>query len=89
MATEVVVTLQAETFCRDFSLPADVKLKELYPRLLAALQNASSTRFVQWQGVILETEEGTLADLEATLLDYGVCTGKYLYVVEEDWSDGV
>ena len=86
---EVVVTLQADNFNRDFSLPANVKLKELYPRLLSALQNASSSRFSDWKGVLLETDEGAFIDLEATLSDYGVCTGKYLYVVEEDWTDGI
>ena len=86
---EVVVTLQSDNFNRDFLLPANVKLKELYPRLLKALQNASSTRFAEWKGVILETSDGAFTDLEATLADYGVCTGKYLYLVEEDWNDGI
>ena len=86
---EVVVTLQADNYSRDFSLPANNKLKELYPRLLSALQNASSSQFSDWKGVLLETDDGAFVDLEATLLDYGVCTGKYLYVVEEDWDDGI
>jgi hypothetical protein len=86
---DVVVTLQADNFSRDFSLPANIKLKELYPRLLAALQNASSSRFLDWKGVILETDDGAFVDLEATLADYGVCTGKYLCVVEEDWGNGI
>lgn len=89
MAGEIIVTLQADTFSRDFALPSDVKLKDLYPRLLTALQNASSSRFAEWKGVLLETEEGALLDLDATLLDYGVCTGKYLYLVEEDWINGI
>ena len=86
---EVVVTLQSDNFNRDFLLPANVKLKELYPRLLKALQNASSTRFAEWKGVMLETADGALTDMEATLADYGICTGKYLYLVEEDWTDGI
>ena len=86
---EVVVTLQSENFSRDFALPADVKLGDLYPRLLKALQNASSARFGDWRGVILETEEGAFTDLEATLTDYGVYTGKYLNLSEEDWNDGI
>lgn len=86
---EVVVTLQSDNFNRDFLLPANVKLKELYPRLLIALQNASSTRFAEWKGVILETSDGAFTDLGATLADYGVCTGKYLYLAEEDWDNGI
>lgn len=86
---EVLVTLQSDNFNRDFALPANVKLKELYPRLLNALQNISSSRFADWKGVILETEDGAFTDLEATLADYGVCTGKYLSIVEEDWNDGI
>ena len=85
---DVVVTLQTDNFSRDFSLPVDIKLKELYPRLLAALQNASSSRFSDWKGVLLEADDGALVDLEATLADYGVCTGTFLYLVEEDWNDG-
>jgi len=88
MGNEVVVTLQADAFSRDFVLPATVKLKDLYPRLLAALQNASSTRFASWKGVLLETDVGAFLDLEATLQDYGVVTGNYLNIVEEDWDDG-
>ncbi|MBE6947724.1 MAG: hypothetical protein E7454_05690 [Ruminococcaceae bacterium] len=87
--TEVVVTLQMDGFSRDFSLPADIKLRELYPRLLNALQHVSGSRFADWKGVLLKTNEGAFVDLEATLLDYGVCTGKYLVVVEEAWDDGI
>ena len=86
---EVVVTLQSDSFNRDFLLPANVKLKELYPRLLKALKNASSTRFADWKGVILKTDEGFLDDVEATLSGYGICTGNYLDLVEEDWSNGI
>lgn len=86
---EVVVTLRSDNFSRDFALPANVKLGELYPRLLKALQTASSARFADWSGVILETEEGAFTDLDATLSDYGVCTGKYLNLAEEDWSNGI
>ena len=85
---DVLVTLQTDNFSRDFMLPANIKLKELYPRLLNALQSASSTRFADWKGVILETDEGAFTDLEATLSDYGVCTGKYLNLAEEDWNNG-
>ena len=80
---DVVVTLESRNFSRDFSLPCNVQLKELYPRLLKALQYASSTRFADWRDVALASDEGVLADPEATLLDYGVCTGKKLYLVEE------
>ena len=86
---DAVVTLRADNFDRDFSIPITVRLKELYPRLLAALQNASRTRFADWKGVALESDDGVFADLDATLADYGVCTGKYLYLVEEDWGDGI
>lgn len=86
---DVVVTLQSDHFSRDFSLPVNVKLKELYPRLLNALQYVSSSRFADWNGVLLETEEGALLNLDATLADYGVCTGSILYLAEEGQGDDI
>lgn len=74
----IIVTLRAENFCRDFELPANVPLGELYPRLLAVLQKASNRVFGEWTKLILETDEGMLMDEKATLFDYGICTGCYL-----------
>ena len=86
---EVIVTLRYEKFSRDFSLPANVKLKELYPRLLKALQKASSSRFSEWKGVMLGTAEGVLSDPEGTLSEYGICTGMYLNLIEEEANNGI
>ena len=86
---DVIITLMADNFSRDFSLPANVKLKDLCPRLLNALQSSYSTRFSDWKSIVLETDEGALADYEATLADYGICTGKYLYLSEEVKQDGI
>lgn len=80
----IVVTLQAEDYCCDFELPANVVLGELYPRLLTVLQKASNRVFGGWIKLVLETEEGALLDEMATLLDYGICTGYYLSVKQEE-----
>lgn len=90
MTDQVVVTLRTEGgFCFDFELPAKVKLGELYPRLLTALKNASNRFFAEWENLLLETEEGLLVDMSATLYDYGICTGFYLNVVRRDEDDGI
>jgi hypothetical protein len=76
--------LCAENFCRDFELPTDIPLAVLYPRLLAVLQKASGRIFGTSKGVVLKTANGILRDPQATLSDYGVCTGSYLTVMQEE-----
>lgn len=83
MTEEVVVTLCSEEYSCDYSLPANVKLEELYPRLLKVLQNEISGMFKDWEEMLLQTEEGTLLDLSATLYDYGICSGYYLTIVQK------
>lgn len=84
MTTEIVVTLRMDEFCRDFELPANAILGEVYPRLLTVLQETSNRLFGDWEGVLLETEEGVLLDLTATLNDYGICDGCYLNIIREE-----
>lgn len=87
MNDAVVVTLRADRFSQDFELPANVELRELYPRLLVVLQSVSE-RFADYRGVILEVDGAGLLDRQATLADYGVRAGFYLDVVKEDKYDG-
>lgn len=84
----VVVTLKAEGFEKDVELPCRVRLGELYPRLTAALQHASGMKFGALTGVVLEKEGAGMLDLRATLLDYGVCTGSILEIVEREKYNG-
>ncbi len=86
--TEVIVTLQADNFNRDYALPANVKLKELYPRLLYVLCETARARFGNLRTFALGNENGIFLDPEATLQDYGICTGQYLFVIEGGASDG-
>lgn len=87
MKETVVVTLRAASYCQDFALPVSVPLRELYPRILDVLQNATSY-FTDYQSIILEINGAGLLDQTATLLDYGVCTGMYLDVVRKEKYDG-
>ena len=80
----VLVTLRKEDFCRDFELPAKIPLGELCPRLLVVLQKMNARVFGEWTKLVLETDEGVLQDKNATLHDYGICTGCYLSVEQED-----
>lgn len=84
MTTEIIVTLQSEGFCSDFSLPANVALGELYLRLLAALKKISPACFDEWSSILLAGQDGILADESATLFDYGVCSGWYLNVLRKE-----
>lgn len=89
MFETVIVTLRAEGgFCRDLELPAAAALGQLYPRLLAVLQRLGGSTFSQWKSLLLETEEGILLDLSATLSDYGICTGCYLTAIEGEAANG-
>ena len=83
MTDEVVVTLSSDGYICDYALPANVKLEELYPRLLNVLQSENCGIFENWKEILLQTDEGTLLDLSATLFDYGICTGYYLTVVQK------
>ena len=85
----VIVTLCAENFEKDFELPCAITLGELYPRLLAALQATSSMKFGDYRGVILEKDGAGLLERNATLLDYGICTGGILTIAREEKYDGV
>lgn len=88
MTDKIVVTLKAKDFCRDFELPWRVKLGELYPRVLNALQETSGRVFGDYSGVIFELDGCGLLDRDANLSDYGVCTGCSLTVVPEKKYDG-
>ena len=87
MPETIVVTLRTDQgFCQDFELPATVPLAELYPRLLAVLQQISHS-FFSWKGLFLETEQGVLLDPDATLYDYGICSGYDLSVIQGENMD--
>jgi len=83
MTEEVVVTLRLDGYSCDYALPANIKLEELYPRLLKVLQNEISGKLKDWEEMLLQTEEGALLDLSATLYDYGICSGYYLTIVQK------
>lgn len=84
----VIVTLRSEGFEKDMELPCKIPLEELYPRLTTALQNASTLRFGDFIGVVLEKDGAGMLTLGATLMDYGVCTGSILDVVKKEKYDG-
>lgn len=88
MAHTVLVTLRIGAFCQDYEIPDNVKLQELYPRLLAVLKK-ENMMFRSFRGIILELDGAGLLDTTATLADYGVCTGYYLDVVKEEKYDGL
>ena len=83
MSEVVTVTLQTKQgFCLDFDLPATIPLSKLYPRLLAVLQQTGNACFSGWNQLFLQTHEGVLSDLDATLYDYGICRGQYLTIIQ-------
>lgn len=88
MNDTIIVTLRSRDFEKDFELPCRIPLRELYPRLTAALQKTSLMKFGNYTGVILEKDKAGLLKKEATLLDYGVVTGTLLDVVDEKKYDG-
>ncbi len=83
----VIITLRAKDFEKDYELPCTIPLSELYPRLIVALQETSSMRFGNYSGVVLEQKGAGMLDLNASLLDYGVCDGLYLDIVEKRKDD--
>ena len=86
----VLVTLQAEGFSKDFSLPADTALADLYPRLLSALRNVDEQHvFADYTRIVLESEDGGLLNESATLADYGVRDGWYLSIASKERYDGI
>lgn len=88
MNDTIIVTLKAEGFEKDFELPCRVPLHELYPRLDAALQKVSPTKFGDYTGVILEKDAAGLLKENATLSDYGIVTGSILDIVKKEKYDG-
>lgn len=88
MNDTIIVTLRSKDFEKDFELPCHVPLRELYPRLTAALQKTSSMKFWDYTGVILEKDEAGLLKENATLSDYGIVTGGTLDVVRKEKYDG-
>lgn len=88
MVDMVAVTLRAGEFSCDFELPNHVKLCELYPRILAALQKTNMRVFGEYNEIILETDGCGMLDLSATLRDYGICSGYDLDVVRKEKYDG-
>lgn len=89
MAETVIVTLQAgEEFHGDYELPANVPLRDLYPRLLKVLQKTKEKFFWDYSAIVLELDGAGLLDESTTLLDYGVSTGSYLEVAKKEKYDG-
>lgn len=83
MNDQVLVTLCFGQTERDYALPLSTPLAELYPRLLAVLQNSDSNMFRRATAICLQREDGYLADKNAALLDYGVKNGSRLTVCVE------
>ena len=81
MNNTIIVTLRASGFEKDFELPSNVRLRELYPRLTNALQSTSPKCFGDYDTVLLELNDSALLSEEATLSDYGICTGSILTVI--------
>lgn len=81
MNNTIIITLKANGYEKDFELPSNVKLRELYPRLTSALQFTSPKYFGDYETVLLEREDSALLNGDATLSDYGICTGSTLKVV--------
>lgn len=81
MKNTIIVTLESSGYEKDFELPSKVKLRELYPRLTNALQSTSPKFFGDYEAVLLELDDSVLLNEDATLSDYGVCTGKTLKIV--------
>ena len=88
MNNEVMVTLRAEGFSKDFILPTDVPLCELYPRLHKVLVAVNQRHFGGYSGVVLESEGAGLVNLRATLHDYGIRIGAYLDIAEKEKYHG-
>ena len=88
MRDRIIITLRAGSFEKDFELPSRIPLRELYPRLTAALQKTSPMKFGDYTGVILEKEEAGLLSDDATLSDYGIVTGETLDIVRREKYDG-
>ena len=88
MKDAVAITLKTDNFSRDFELPWSVELGELYPRVLKALQETSGSVFGKYTGIVFELDGCGLLDRNASLSDYGVCTGCSLTVVPEKKYDG-
>lgn len=83
MKGQVLITLCFDQVERDYALPSNIPLSELYPRLLAVLQNSDSEVFQGATAICLQREDGYLIDKNATLLDYGVKNGIRLTVCVE------
>ena len=89
MNNTAVVTLRSKGFAKDFALPCNIKLDELYPRLTNALRSASPKVFGDYESVFLKLDDSALLDTDATLFDYGVCSGKILTVVGHSKSNRI
>ena len=88
MAETAIVTLRLESYCKDYELPVKVPLGELYPRLLTVLQEKSS-RFGEYNNIVLEYRKCGMTDKTATLADYGVVSGVYLDIAREEEYHGI
>lgn len=83
MSDVIIVTLYADGFEKDLELPWKVALGELYPRLHEVLKQIRPSLFSQYSGIILEKDGKGMLKENATLADYGICTGACLDVVGE------
>ena len=85
---EIIVTIRDGDNGQDYALPADMPLKELYPRLHQILTvNRKVLR--DCSGIVLEFNGGGMLDGNATLADYGVCSGSFLDVAGKEKYDVV
>ena len=80
----VVVTIACEKKERDYELPCLVRLKELYPRILAVMREDNPGAFDGTRAIVFRRTDGFLCDPEATLADYGVQTGAKLELIREE-----
>ena len=84
MGEQILVTLRAENFERDYELPANTTLQDLYPRILAALKKTSPRTFGDYSEIVLESRGAGLLKMDASLVEHGVRTGYILDVVRKE-----
>ena len=76
----ILLTLRCGPFSEDFELPWEEPLQNIYPLLLSVLKKIDPRRFADWGEMLLEKDGAFLMDEQASLRDYGICTGSDLNI---------
>lgn len=84
MAESIIVTVRKNRFCQDMELPSNLCLSELNKKLLESLKSIDVRTFGIYSSIILLHDGKALTDDTATLNDYGILTGFFIDVVEEE-----